>query len=197
MNCMLIIMKQLILMSALMLVGCSQTVHVKTQPGVVEATINGLEIGQVPPEGVQVEIDRGLSPVPYTVTDSEGNQYDGLIQRSGVSWWWNAIGLLGVCVSIPSCALTSYILANPALTFAPITCLTAVSFSGFGTVCAAPSPQTIPCVALGTSLGFCPSGFSFIGGEVPSSLSLGLPPKDTLEPDASPSIQENQYGVAY
>ena len=181
--------------------SCAQIVHVKTDVGVVSATIDDIELGAVPGEGVQVEIDQGVASVPYTVTDAEGNVHEGNIPRSEVSWTPMAFGLAGACIGLPICALAGYSLANPALTMAPITCFTAASFSGFGSVCVAPSPQTIPCVMMGAAMGLTPASLFLVAEDIPSVVILGLPAdgahkvsehSTSSEPPAPPMVQKTE-----
>jgi hypothetical protein len=167
--------------------GCAQTTHVKVETAHTDVLLDGVDIGPVEGDGVDVDVKPGMSPVKYEIHDHDVVKV-GSIARTDAVWWMLALGIGGAACCAPTLASAGFCLANPGVIGAPI----AFAASGDCGAClssfVAPSWFTIPLVAACGALGLSPLGLALIADQVPKSI--------VLVPNA-PELSSKEPGVRF
>lgn len=156
---------------ALALSACSQKVLVKAASPGARVTLGDVEGEPVPEEGLAVEVEPGLSPVPFVIEDERGRR-EASLERSHVSWAWVAAGVTGAACCAPGLVLGAACLANPALAPAALGCLVAQSPAPCCAALAAPSWATVIAAGSGALVGLTPLSLALLAEKLPAEVVL-------------------------
>jgi hypothetical protein len=160
------------LVAVLAVSSCAQPVVVYS-PASGNLVIDDEEWGEVPEDGVDVEISPGFFPVAYEFEHKDGTVVKGEWARSELSWFPLVSALIGVAFCVPFCAGAAFIIANPSLFAAPLFLLCGTC-SGFGAVLASTSWCSAPCAASGATVGLFPLLLLYFAERVPVELDVDL-----------------------
>jgi hypothetical protein len=151
--------------------GCAQTTHVKVETAHTDVLLDGVDIGPVEGDGVDVDVKPGMKPVKYEIRDHDVVKV-GSIARTDAVWWMLALGIGGAACCAPTLASAGFCVANPGVIGAPIACLASGDVATLTSSFVAPSWFTLPLVAGCGALGLSPLALALISDQVPKSIVL-------------------------
>lgn len=151
--------------------ACSQKVLVRASDPDARVSFGDAEGEPVPEEGLRVEVEPGLSPVPFVV-EGEAGRREGVVERTEVDWAWVGAGVTAAACCAPSLVAAGACLANPALAPALVGCVVAVSPAPCCATLAAPSWATVLAAGSGALLGLTPLSLALLSERVPDEVVL-------------------------
>ena len=176
----------LLLLPCALWAGCATT-ELKTEVLHNTATVDGKEVGAIPPGGTAVEIPPGLSPVPWTLQKDGVVVASGELPRTEPMPWVIGAGIAGTACCVPSLAAVACCAVNPAVMGSLVSCLLLQNIGALFTLCATPSWLTLPAVFCGSAVGMLPAGAGALLGAAPGPAhALMATPKDAAPKPESP-----------
>lgn len=199
-----------LLLVVALLVGCSQTVVVRTTLPAKGVVIDDVDVGSLAPgEEAEVEVAFGLEPVPWSATVA-GQSYSGELERSDLSPLLVGIAVAAAACTLPGCALLGLCAANPQLLATPVLGLICglggwaaaleICYGLCAQLCLRPGWLTAPLTCGGGALGTAPlllAGFRTL----PTEITLGpggvLEDTDVVTPDPAAPPPATRQAQAY
>lgn len=151
--------------------ACTKTVQVRTEDPQARLTLDGRQLGEVPPAGVPVEVGLGLGPVAYELHVGDA-RIAGQLARTEPVWWLVAAGVGGALCCAPTLALGGCCLANPGALAAPLAFSVAGDLGALLAPCVAPSWFTLPLVTGCGVVGASPLGLVFLAESLPEEIVI-------------------------